>query len=343
MADRALRGHRRRRPRRGRTLLKLALLGLLGFAAWFLWYANSATSGAAFPVAFSIERGSSLTAAANGLERAGVLSRPWAFVLLARIKGQESGVKAGSYAAQTPLSPLELLRKITVGDTVLGKLTVPEGWSFAEMRRAIDGHPGLRHDTAGMDAAQLLQAVGSEATHAEGRFFPDTYFFDLCSSDLALYKRAHAAMRQQLEEAWAARAPGLPYRRPNEVLTMASIIEKETGAPDERPQIAAVFLNRLKIGMRLQTDPTVIYGLGERFDGNLRKEDLLSDTPYNTYTRAGLPPTPIALPGAAALRAAVNPARSRALYFVAKGGGRHEFSDNLDAHNRAVNRYQRGR
>ena len=321
----------------------LIMFGLLGIGAWFLWYANVPTTGATFPVTFSVERGSSLKAAARDLEQAGVLARPWAFVMLARLKGLESGIKAGSYASQGPISPLELLRKITVGDTVLGKLTIPEGWSFAEMRRAVDAHPGLRHDTAGMSTTQLLGAMGVSDPHAEGRFFPDTYFFDLGTSDLTLYRRAHETMRKQLDAAWAARMPGLPYRTPEEVLTMASIIEKETGAPEERPLIAAVFINRLKIGMRLQTDPTVIYGLGERFDGNLRKDDLLTDTPYNTYTRGGLPPTPIALPGAAALRAAVDPAHSRALYFVAKGGGRHEFSDTLDAHNRAVNRYQRGR
>lgn len=324
-------------------LLWLTLLCLVGSVGWLLWFAVTPVTGATFPVSFSVERGSSLKSAAQDMEQAGVLARPWAFVLLARIKGLEGGIKAGSYASLTPISPLDLLQKITVGDTVLGKLTVPEGWSFVQMRRALDAHPGLRHDTAGMDDAQLLRAIGVEAGHPEGRFFPDTYFFDLGSSDLMLYKRAYEAMRRQLDTAWAARSPGLPYRTPDEVLTMASIIEKETGAPDERPQIAAVFINRLKIGMRLQTDPTVIYGLGPRFDGNLRKDDLLADTPYNTYTRAGLPPTPIALPGAAALHAAVNPVRSRALYFVAKGGGRHEFSNDLDAHNRAVNRYQRGR
>lgn len=319
----------------------LIMFGLLGIGAWFLWYANVPTTGATFPVTFSVERGSSLKAAARDLEQAGVLARPWAFVMLARLKGLESGIKAGSYASQGPISPLELLRKITVGDTVLGKLTIPEGWSFAEMRRAVDAHPGLRHDTAGMSTTQLLGAMGVSDPHAEGRFFPDTYFFDLGTSDLTLYRRAHETMRKQLDAAWAARMPGLPYRTPEEVLTMASIIEKETGAPEERPLIAAVFINRLKIGMRLQTDPTVIYGLGERFDGNLRKIDLQRDTPYNTYTRTGLPPTPIAMPSEAAIEAALNPARTDALYFVARGDGTHVFSSTLDAHNRAVNRFQR--
>ena len=332
-------------PKRFFRPFRLILLPLLAAIAWLAWYALTPMQGARtdYPVAFSVERGNTLKGAARDMAQAGVLQHAWAFVLLARLKGEAAEIKAGSYALNAPITPLDLLRKITAGETVLGKLTVPEGWTFAEMRRALDAHPGLRHDTAGMDAAQLLKALGAAAGHPEGRFFPDTYFFDLGSSDLALYKRAYATMRQQLDAAWAARAPGLPYRTPDEALTMASIIEKETGAPEERPQIAAVFINRLRIGMRLQTDPTVIYGLGERFDGNLRKDDLLADTPYNTYTRAGLPPTPIALPGAAALRAAVNPERSRALYFVAKGGGRHEFSDHLEAHNRAVNRYQRGR
>jgi UPF0755 protein len=322
--------------------LLLACLGLLAAIGWLLWYAGSSGPAVAYPVAFSIERGSTLKAAARAMEQVGVLEWPRAFILLARIKGVDSGIKAGSYAVEAPLSPRDLLRKITSGETVLGRLTVPEGWAFADMRRAVDAHPGLRHDTAGMTTAQLLAAVGAQSVHPEGRFFPDTYYFDQGSSDLLVYKRAYAAMDRQLDAVWRARSPGVPYRTPEEALVMASIIEKETGAADERRQIAAVFINRLLIGMRLQTDPTVIYGLGDRYDGNLRKEDLLTDTPYNTYTRAGLPPTPIALPGLAALTAAVDPGSSRALYFVAKGGGRHEFNDNLEAHNRAVNRYQRG-
>ncbi len=323
----------------------LLLLLLLAPIIWLVWYASNPMQGGRsdYPVAFSVEQGSTLKIAARDMALSGVLQQPWAFILLARFKGLETSIKAGSYALNAPATPLDLLRKITEGDTVLGKLTIPEGLSFAEMRRLADTHPHLRHDTLGMSTAQLLQAIGAEDGHPEGRFFPDTYFFDQGSSDLALYQRAYTAMRQQLDKAWAARAPGLPYRSPDEALTMASIIEKETGAPEERPLIAAVFINRMKIGMRLQTDPTVIYGLGEKFDGNLRRDDLLSDTPYNTYTRTGLPPTPIALPGAAALQAAMHPETSRALYFVAKGGGRHVFSDNLDAHNRAVNRYQRGR
>ena len=326
-----------------KTLIFLAILALLAGAGWLIHYAISpmAREGAAFPLAFSVEKGATLKSASRAMHALGALEQPWAFVLIARLRGLEGDVKAGSYALDKPATPLELLRKITAGETVLGKLTIVEGWSFREMRKAVDAHPDLRHDTAGMSDAALLKAVGGEGDEAEGLFFPDTYFFDAGSSDLALYRRALGAMARQLETQWPARVAGLPYRTPYEALIMASIIEKETGAPEERPLIASVFINRLRIGMRLQTDPTVIYGLGERFDGNLRKADLLADTPYNTYTRAGLPPTPIALPGAEALRAALNPERSRALYFVAKGNGRHEFSDNLDAHNRAVARYQR--
>ncbi len=327
-----------------RRALYLALLLLLLAAGWLFHYVTTPMRGGRsdYPVAFSVEPGITLKGAARDMAQAGVLQQPWAFVLLGRIKGAAAEIKAGSYAVNGPVTPLDLLRKITVGETALGKLTVPEGWSFAEMRGAIDAHPGLRHDSAAMDEGQLMQTLGAKGSHAEGRFFPDTYFFDLGSSDLALYKRAYKAMQRKLDAVWRTRAPGLPYNSPDEALTMASIIEKETGAPEERPLIAAVFLNRLKIGMRLQTDPTVIYGLGARYDGSLHKADLLADTPYNTYTRAGLPPTPIALPGVDALRAAVNPEASRALYFVAKGNGHHVFSDNLDAHNRAVNRYQRG-
>jgi UPF0755 protein len=324
-------------------LLALALLAGLGLAGWLLYYASTPMeeAGVAYPLAFSIERGASLKQASQDLRAAGALENPWAFVLIARIRGLAGDVKAGSYALDGPTTPMALLRKITLGEMVLGKLTIVEGWSFADMRRAVDAHPDLRHDSAGMSAGELLRLVGASEDHPEGLFFPDTYFFDAGSSDLAIYRRAYGAMRKLVEAQWPARAGGLPYRTPYEALTMASIIEKETGAPEERPLIASVFVNRLRIGMRLQTDPTVIYGIGPRFDGNLRKDDLLTDTPYNTYTRAGLPPTPIALPGAEALRAALNPDKSRALYFVAKGNGRHEFSDNLDAHNRAVSRYQK--
>jgi UPF0755 protein len=220
-------------------------------------------------------------------------------------------------------------------------VTIIEGWTFRQMRQALNAGARLRHDTQGWTDQALLEAIGANEAHPEGLFFPDTYYFDVGSSDLQVYKRAYHAMQKTLGRAWEARSTSAPYADAYQALVMASIIEKETGVPDERPQIAAVFVNRLRIGMRLQTDPTVIYGLGADFDGNLRKQDLLADTPYNTYTRAGLPPTPIALPSEAAIQAALNPDSSRALYFVAKGGGRHQFSNTLEEHNRAVNRFQR--
>lgn len=326
--------------------LLLGLLAGLGFGGWLVWYGNQLmqTPGTAYPIDFTVQRGVALKTASESLHLGGVLAKPWAFVLIARLKGLSGEIKAGSYALEHPVTPMQLLRKITEGDTVLGKLALIEGWSFQEMRRSVASNPALRHDTLAMSDAELLQAVGVVEPHPEGLFFPDTYFFDKGSSELALYKRAYSAMQENLKAQWALRAPaGLPYRSPYEALIMASIIEKETGAAEERPQIAAVFVNRLRIGMRLQTDPTVIYGLGARFDGNLRRDDLLADTPYNTYTRGGLPPTPIALPGLAAIQAALHPDSSKALYFVAKGSGRHVFSETLDAHNRAVARYQKGR
>jgi UPF0755 protein len=263
--------------------------------------------------------------------------------LIARVQGQAGTIKAGSYVLEGAVTPLNLLSKITQGDTVLGKVAFIEGWNFQALRRSVAAHPNLRHDTLAMSDADLLLAIGATEAHLEGLLFPDTYFFDQGSSELALYKRAYMAMQHHLQTEWAQRAPVLPYSSPYEALIMASIIEKETGAAEERRLIASVFINRLRLGMRLQTDPTVIYGLGTGFDGNLRRVDLTSDTPYNTYTRSGLPPTPIASPGLASLQAALNPETSKALYFVAKGNGRHVFSENLDAHNRAVARYQRGR
>lgn len=320
------------------SLLLLAAMAAGGLA----WYAYTPMrTGADYPIAFLVPQGASFKMAAREMEQAGALRHVVLFELLARALGKAHAIKAGSYALMAPATPLALLRKITVGETVLGKLTVIEGWTFAEMRRALDAQADLRHDTTGMSDAELLQAIGATVLHPEGQFFPDTYFFDHGSSDLALYKRAYASMQTVLDESWARRAPNLPYKTPQDALIMASIIEKETGVPEERAMIAAVFINRLRIGMRLQTDPSVIYGLGARFDGNLRRADLETDTPYNSYTRAGLPPTPIALPGEDAIHAALNPETSRALYFVAMGNGRHVFTNNLDDHNRAVARYQK--
>lgn len=297
---------------------------------------------ATLPAEFSIHSGSTLRSVSNQLHRQGLLEHPYAFIVLGRLMGKAGEVKAGSYSLDQATTPYALLQKITRGETLLGKVTVIEGWTFRQMRAALDANPRLKHDTQGMSDRELLAAIGAPEMQPEGIFFPDTYYFDVGGSDIEVYRRAYHAMQEVLAQAWAERSEPLPYANPYQVLIMASIIEKETGAPEERPLIAAVFVNRLRIGMRLQTDPTVIYGLGSRFDGNLRKTDLLTDTPYNTYTRAGLPPTPIALPGEAAILAALAPADTKALYFVATGGGRHKFSNTLEEHNRAVNRYQRG-
>jgi len=267
----------------------------------------------------------------------------WKFNLLARITGHDRTIKAGSYEVSAGVTPWEILRKITLGDFTQSEIMFIEGWTFRQVRAALDAHPDLRHDTAVLAAEQIMERVGEPGSEPEGRFFPDTYLFAKGVSDLAVLTRAYRAMRKQLQSAWEKRASELPFSSAYEALTLASIVEKETGQDGERTLIAGVLVNRLKLGMRLQADPTVIYGVGERFDGNLRNKDLLHDTPYNTYTRAGLPPHPIAMPGAASLLAAVNPAKTQALYFVARGDGTHQFSRSLEEHNRAVARFQKNR
>jgi UPF0755 protein len=217
-----------------------------------------------------------------------------------------------------------------------------EGWTFAQFRAALDASPDVRHESAGLEDAQLLALLQAAESHPEGLFFPDTYVFGKGSSDLRILRRAYRAMQRHLKAEWEARSPDLPYQTPYEALIMASIIEKETGKASERDLIGGVLVNRLRIGMRLQVDPTVIYGLGAAFDGNLKKIHLLEDGPYNTYTRAGLPPTPIAMPGLASLRSALRPGKTEALYYVSRGDGSSQFSRTLDEHNRAVSRFQRG-
>jgi UPF0755 protein len=269
------------------------------------------------------------------------------FVLMTRALGLSAQLKSGNYAFKTGITPYEMLQKIARGDVNEYVATVIEGWTFQKMRNELDGNPALQHDTAGMTDADLLKAIGAPddviaRASAEGLFFPDTYLFDKGTSDIAVYKRAYKLMQQRLSEAWNTRAQNLPYKTPYDALIMASIVEKETGRAADRPLVAAVFANRLRIGMPLQTDPSVIYGLGSAYGGRLRKKDLQTDTPYNTYTRMGLPPGPIALPGVAALAATVNPASSAALYFVSRGDGSSFFSDTLGDHNRAVDKYIRG-
>ena len=329
-----------------RTLLKFfvlpALLVLSVLAGAWLWWIDSPVHLSEPTVDFRIVPGSSLRAATRQMNEAGVAVEPELFALLARLRGSAAGIKAGSYSVNRGITPELLLAKLARGDVSQVEIALVEGLTFRQWRARMDRHPDLRHDTAGLSDSEIALKLGLDGMPIEGWLLPDTYLFDKQSSDLELMARAHRAMRKRLDEAWAGRAAGLPYRSPYEALIMASIVEKETGRADDRPLVAAVFVNRLRRGMLLQTDPTVIYGIGDSFDGNLRKRDLQTDTPYNTYTRAGLPPSPIAMPGPAALLAALNPGDSSALYFVARGDGSSQFSHTLDEHNRAVNKYQRG-
>ena len=328
-----------------RTWLKrgavVAGLALIALAAWCLYYPVHDLPLKSSPLQFSIAPGSSLRSASHQMVQAGVLGRALPFEILTRVLGDPRNIKAGNYEVERGITPLELMQKLTRGDSTALAITFVEGWTFRQMRKALDDHPGLSHDSQTLTDGEILQRLASPYPSPEGLFFPDTYHFSHGVSDLNILRRSHQLMLKHLAAEWEQRAPDLPLATPYEALILASIVEKETGKPVERSIISAVFLNRLKAGMKLQTDPTVIYGLGELFDGNLRKQDLVSDGPYNTYTRAGMPPTPIAMPGLASLRAVLNPAQTDALYFVAKGDGTSHFSRSLEEHDRAVNKYQR--
>ena len=322
-------------------LIALAVLLALMGAGGLAWYGNRPLQFEPLPKTLNVVPGTNLRSLSAMLEREGVVGNAQVFWLLGRILGKAGTLKVGVYTLDRPLTPLELYAMIQRGEVSQAMVQFIEGWNWREVRAALAAQPMLKNESASMSDTEILQAIGAGEDHIEGLLFPDTYFYAPHTSDLSVLRRAYRRQHEKLMAAWETRVPGLPYRTPYEALIMASIVEKETGVAFERPRIAGVFLNRLRLGMRLQTDPTVIYGLGERFDGNLRKVDLQHDTPYNTYTRAGLPPTPIAMPSEAAIQAALNPARTDALYFVARGDGTHVFSSTLDAHNRAVNRYQR--
>lgn len=326
--------------RRVLAVLLLALAGLAGAAYWWLDQPLALNPPA---VDLSIEPGSSARDVADMVAQSGVRVRPeWLYVWF-RWSGQDRQIKAGSYEIEAGTTPRSLLRKLVRGEESLRTVTLVEGWTFRQVRQALAQAPHLAADTATMSEAAIMERLGRAGIPAEGRFFPDTYSYAKGSSDLKVLGRAMRSLDKHLAVAWEKRAPDTPLKTPEQALVLGSIVEKETGRAGDRPQIAGVFANRLRIGMLLQTDPTVIYGLGDSFDGNLRKKDLQTDTPWNTYTRAGLPPTPISMPGRDALMAAVAPARTDALYFVARGDGSSEFSTSLDAHNRAVDKYQRKR
>jgi len=318
----------------------LLLLAVAAAALW--WWVERPLPLAGERAELSIEAGMSPRQVAQAWVGAGVQTSPWLLYEWFRWSGQARRIRAGSYEIDAGTSPRRLLAKMVQGDETLEQVRFVEGWTVRQMRAALAGAPHLRAASAGMSDAELMAALGAPGVPAEGRFFPDTYLYSRGVSDLTVLRRAQHAMNERLAAAWADRSPGLPLAGPEQALILASIVEKETGLAADRGMIAGVLLNRLRADMPLQADPTVIYGLGEAFDGNLRKRDLLADTAYNTYTRAGLPPTPIALPSLASLRAVVRPQPTRALYFVARGDGSSVFSDNLADHNRAVNKFQRG-
>jgi len=323
-----------------KTLFAFVVLALLAAGGYAAWYLGSPVAIGKYPVEVEIPRGAGFRTAMEQLEKAGVRVRRYEFELLARSLGKVRDIKAGSYEITQPVTPLQLLEKLTRGDVTQAEIRLIEGWTFAQFRAALDASPHLRHETTGLDDAQILARLKASETHPEGLFFPDTYLFGKGSSDLAVLRRSYRAMQRHLKEEWDARDPGVPYRTPYEALVMASIVEKETGQAGERDMIAGVLVNRLRIGMRLQVDPTIIYGLGATYDGNLKRNHLTEDGPYNTYTRAGLPPTPIAMPGLASLRAALRPQKTDAMYYVSRNDGSSQFSRTLEEHNRAVSRYQ---
>ncbi|WP_034297312.1 endolytic transglycosylase MltG [Herbaspirillum sp. RV1423] len=316
------------------------LLVALGCGAAY-WLSQPILGEGQKSVEFTITPGAGINGAAQQIADAGAPVNPILFALLARGSGKGNRIKAGSYELKPGATPLRLLEQLVRGEFAQESLTIIEGWSFRQMRQAIADHKGLKHDTAALSDTELLARVSNEFVAPEGLFFPDTYLFAKGASDMQIYRQAFTLMNKRLGEAWSKRDLSLPYKTPYDALIMASIVEKETGQKSERGMVAGVFINRLKTGMLLQTDPTVIYGMGERYQGVIRKNDLLTDTPYNTYTRKGMPPTPIALPGAASLAAALNPDKTDALYFVARGDGTSHFSSNLSEHNQAVNKYQR--
>lgn len=323
-----------------KELLLWLLFLLVILAGLFAYYAHSPIPLERTPFEFTLKQGSSLKSAASQIGKAGGLDSQWLFVMLGRGMGKAARIKPGNYQLEHEVTPLQLLNIISKGQIAQSSLTIIEGSTFRQLRVMLDAEPTLRHDSAPLSDEEILKRIGASETVAEGLFFPDTYNYANGSSDLIVLKRSYQLMQRKLQENWKDRDANLPFDTPYQALILASIVEKETGQPSDRPMIASVFINRLRKNMRLQTDPSVIYGIGEKFDGNLRKNDLLRDSPYNTYTRSGLTPTPIALPGEAAIRAVLHPAPSKALYFVARGDGSSQFSNTLIDHNNAVNRYQ---
>ena len=343
--SRKRKGRRETHDMTGRILSALLLLLVLGAAAfgWFAWksyHEPLRVPGATY--SFDVRPGYTLSAVARDLGAAGVLPHPIALVALARMRGVDRNIKAGSYEIEAGTTLPRLLAKLSEGDVAQRAIVIVEGSSFNDLRRALRASADVKNTVLELPEEELMARLGASQGAAEGMFFPDTYFFAAGSTDVAVLDRARKSMAARLDAAWQQRATDLPFATPYEALILASIVEKETGKPVDRPLIASVFVNRLRKGMRLQSDPTVIYGMGGKFDGDLRKRDLETYTPYNTYTREGLPPTPIALPSQASIDAVMNPPPTEYLYFVARGDGSSKFSSTLIEHNRAVSRYQKG-
>ncbi|MET0065500.1 MAG: endolytic transglycosylase MltG [Candidatus Thiodiazotropha sp.] len=325
------------------------LIGILVFIvslllAWgWMEYEDFLSSPLSLPeqgVDYVLVPGTSVRGLAEDLKHKGILQKPVLFELMVRWSGQASRLRAGEYHLMQGTTPPRLLEIFTSSRVVQHALTLIEGWTFKQMMQAVKSNPILQQTLSDGDLQSITQQLGLQESHPEGLFYPDTYHFPKGTTDKEFLSRAYQRMQEVLQNAWAGREEGLPFETPYEALILASIVERETGLPEERGKIAGVFVRRLKKGMLLQTDPTVIYGMGEDYDGNIRKKDLRTDTPYNTYVRKGLPPTPIAMPSGAAIEAVMHPEKGNELFFVATGNGGHVFSETLEAHNRAVRKYQ---
>lgn len=327
-----------------RFILLAALFGILALLAYLqTWrFAGQPLALDQDSVQFTVEKGDGLNRILPKMRAAGITrGADWQWKALALQTGMSGRIHVGDYRISRQDTPAEVLRKLAAGDTARVKFTLIEGWNFKQLMQQLKDLPEPVDDVTGLSPSEVMALVGKKGMHPEGRFLPDTYFVPLSGKKSQILIDAAAAMDKALAEAWAGRDKSLPLQSAEQLLVLASIVEKETGQAHERPQIAGVFVRRLQANMRLQTDPTVIYGMGDGYQGNIRKQDLRRDTPYNTYTRAGLPPTPIAMPGRAALLASAHPAGGDALYFVAKGNGEHLFSASYDAHRKAVQTYQK--
>ena len=328
-----------------KTLLLIVVLivvavGAAGFWVWRELAVLEKPVALSKPVLFNVPSGTPFRGVARDMQQSGLIDNALWLRVWVRLHGESRELQAGEYQFNPGMSALDMLHEMLAGKTKTWPIRFIEGWTFAEDRKALDSDDHIEHSTRGLTRKQIMEALGHPHQHPEGRFFPDTYLVKRGQSDLSVLRRAYDRMQQVLKQQWANRSKDLPLKTPYQALILASIVEKETGDPSERSKIAGVFIRRLEKGMRLQTDPTVIYGLGSDYDGNLTRKDLDTPTPYNTYRHRGLPPTPIAMPGEASIHAVLHPASGKALYFVARGDGTHVFSDTLAAHDKAVLKYQ---